>query len=140
MGCGGSDAPPMPVYPVTGVVKYKGQPVKGADITFFNKEADRSAFGRTDDEGEYQLTTFSSNDGAVAGKSIVTITKFEAPPASTAASVESEEYVPPGIGQSTSPPPPKSSFPEKYGSQETSGLVAVVNADAPNKIDFDLKD
>jgi hypothetical protein len=48
--------------------------------------------------------------------------------------------VPPGIGQSTSPPRPNSEFPAKYGSQETSWLVAMVNADAPNKIDFDLKD
>lgn len=141
-GCGSSAEPPVPVYPVTGTVTYKGTPVVGADITFFNKEANRSSFGRTNEQGEYQLTTFSANDGAVAGKSIVTIVKFEAPPMATTdvASIDTEEYVPPGANQSTDPPKPKSEFPDKYGKQETSGLVAMVNADAPNKVDFNLTD
>lgn len=139
-GCGGNSSP-VPVYPVEGTLKYQGKPVAGADITFFNAEANRSAFGRTNDQGEFELTTFSSNDGAVAGKNVVTIQKFETPPpaATDVASTESEAYVPPGFNKSTDPPKPKSNFPEKYGSQETSGLIAVVNAEGPNKIDFDLK-
>ena len=140
LGCGGEAGPPIPIYPVSGKLTYQGQPVVGADITFHNQEADRSAFGRTDDQGEYQLTTFSSNDGAVPGKSVVTITKFEPPPvASPVAAMESEHYVPPGMGQSTDPPRPKSSFPEKFGDAQTSGLIGVVNADGPNTINFDLK-
>ena len=140
-GCGGGSAPPAPVFPVTGAVTYKGKPVVGADVTFFNSEANRSAFGRTNEQGEYELTTFSANDGAVAGKSIVTITKVEAPVAPVEqAPVDSPDYQPPGLNQSTTPARPKSSFPAKYGSQETSGLVAVVSADAPNKINFDLKE
>lgn len=140
-GCGGGSTPPVPVYPVTGTVTYQGKPVVGADITFYNEVEDRSAFGRTNDQEEYQLTTFSSNDGAVAGKNGVTIVKFEAPPKATeVAPTDSTAYVPPGFNQSTDPPKPKSQFPEKYGSQETSGLVAVVNADAENKIDFKLED
>jgi hypothetical protein len=139
-GCGKS-GPPIPVYPVSGTVKYKGKPVVGADVTFYNAEAKRSAFGRTDDQGEYQLTTFSSNDGAIAGKSAVTIQKFEDPaPAPPPPPVESPDYQPPGLGQSTMPPRPKSTLPAKFAKAETSGLTAVVNADAPNKIDFDLKD
>lgn len=141
LGCGGSVAPPAPVYPVSGTVKYNGQPVVGADVTFYNAEAGRSAFGRTNEDGEYQLSTFSSNDGAVAGKQVVTILKVEPPPPVVSEpSVESQDYVPPGIGQDIAPVKPKSGIPEKYGKAETSGLIAVVNADAPNKIDFDLKD
>lgn len=140
-GCGSDPGPPVPVHPVTGKVTYKGEPVVGADITFMNAEANRSAFGRTNDRGEYQLTTFSANDGAVAGKHVVTITKIEsAPPTTEAAPIESEAYVPPGLGESTEPPKPKSTFPEKFGKQDTSGLIAVVNADAPNKINFELTD
>jgi hypothetical protein len=142
-GCGSeTKPPPVDVYPVTGSVNYKGQPVVGADITFFNTEADRSSFGRTDDRGEYRLTTFSMNDGAVAGKHIVTITKVEAAPVTAPLpDVESIDYAPPGIGEETVvAPPPKASIPAKYGDQQTSGLVAVVNSDAPNKFDFDLTD
>lgn len=140
-GCGGGSKPPAPVYPVSGSVKYKGKPVVGADITFFNSEANRSAFGRTDDKGEFQLTTFSAHDGAVAGKSVVTIAKVEVQEVTTpVASVDSPDYQPPGLNKSTNPVKPKSSLPAKYASQETSGLTAVVSADAPNKIDFDLKD
>lgn len=139
-GCGSSNSPPAPVYPVTGVVTYNGSPVVGADITFFNRDAGRSSFGRTNEKGEYQLTTFSSNDGAVEGKSVVTIMKFETPPPTQVIPVESAEYEPPGLGQSSMPPRPKSSFPEKYGDAETSGLVAVVNADASNQVDFNLTD
>lgn len=140
-GCGSGGSPPAKVYPVEGTLKFKGKPIAGADITFFNKEANRSAFGRTNDKGEYQLTTFSSNDGAVEGKNIVTISKFDAPQAATeVAPVESEAYVPPGFNQSTSPVKASTEFPAKYSSQETSGLIAVVSPDAPNTIDFDLKD
>ena len=141
LGCASRKSPPQPVYPVTGVVTYQGRPVAGADVTFFNAEQGRSAFGRTDDQGKYRLTTFSSNDGAVAGKHVVTVVK---PPPPVAAApqpnVESTEYVPPGLGESTEPPPPKSDFPEKYGKPESSGLVAMVHADAPNEFDLKLTD
>jgi hypothetical protein len=141
LGCSAKKVSPAPVYPVTGIVTYKGQPVVGADITFSSDAENRSAFGRTDEKGKYRLTTFSANDGAVAGKHVVTIVKIEPPAAAPILpNVESPEYVPPGLGEDTSPAPPKSEFPEKYGKQQTSGLIAVVNADAPNDIDFNLTD
>lgn len=141
-GCGGSaKRGAADVYPVTGKVLFKGKPLVGADVTFFNEEKNRSAFGRTNDQGVYKLTTFTSNDGAVDGKQLVTIVKVEAPPApAKVVSVDSPEYQPPGFNQSDAPPPPKSSFPAKYGDRNTSGLVAVVNADGPNTIDFDLSE
>lgn len=141
LGCSGSQARPVAVYPVTGKVTYKSQPVVGADITFVNETENRSAFGRTDEKGEFQLTTFSSNDGAVAGKHIVTIVKVvPPPPPANEPAVESAEYVPPGLGESTAPPPPKSDIPGKYANQQTSGLIAVVNAEGANHVEFDLKD
>lgn len=142
-GCGGEgSAPPVPVFPVSGKVTYKGQPVVGADITFSSEGANRSAFGRTDDQGEYHLTTFKVNDGAVEGKQTVTISKTIAPPPTEPeAPTESEAYVPPGFG-----PPPKEvkveqGLPVKYGSAATSGLIAIVTTNkADNVFDFDLKD
>ncbi len=140
-GCGGTQAPPEPVYQVSGVVKYKGQPVSGAGLTFFNAEKKRSALGRTNDKGEYMLTTFSSNDGAVEGKAVLSVSKYVAPVAAApVADIESEAYEPPKLGQSTQPAKLKSDVPERYSNQATSGLVAVVTKEGPNKIDIDLVD
>ena len=141
VGCGSDGGePPEKTYPVSGTITLNGKPIVGADVTFINDESDRSAFGRTNDQGEYQLTTFSSNDGAVEGKHAVTIVKFEAPPKqSKVADINSEAYVPPGFNESTDPVKPESSIPDKYASQETSGLIAVVNKEGENKIDFKLE-
>lgn len=140
-GCGsegrtGSD----PVYPVSGVVTLRGQPVVGADVTFYNAAKNRSAFGRTNDKGEYKLTTFSANDGAVEGQHTVTVMKLEAgPEAAPAADIDSPEYVPPGFGQSTEPKPPKSELPEKYADHATSELTATVKPEGPNQVNLELK-
>jgi len=141
-GCGGSDGRTgsEPVYPVSGVITYKGKPVAYADVTFFNAEKNRSAFGKTNEKGEYKLTTFSNNDGAVEGEHKVAVLKYEQPSATTpAADVNSQAYVPPAMGESTEPKPPKSDLPEKYGNQETSGLTATVKAEAANVVNLDLE-
>lgn len=129
----------LPVFKVRGVVTLKGNPVANADITFSNAEANRSAFGKTNEKGEYQLTTYSSLDGAVAGKHAISI--IHVPPvANTPALPATEEaaYQPPGIGESTLPPAPKSNVPAKYAESATSGLIAVVNEDDENVVDFAL--
>jgi len=145
VGCRGEDgsAGRDPVYPVSGKVTYKGQPVAGADITFMCEESSRSAFGRTDEQGRYRLSTFGANDGAVAGKHAVAVMKV----AATVTSQEkvpdtfSPDYEPPTLlTDSTPPPPAKGEIPAKYSSTATSGLIVVVNPDSPNTIDLDLTD
>lgn len=141
VGCSEGTTSRDPVYKVRGKVTYQGKPVAAADLTFHNEEMKRSAFGRTNDTGEYEMTTFSANDGAVAGKHGVSIILVPIPPDTpTLADIETEEYVPPGLGESTLPVPPKTTLPEKYASPTSSGLIAVVNEDGENVIDFDLKD
>jgi hypothetical protein len=143
LGCGSSSPPPpIPVVPVSGKVTYKGAPVKEADVSFFHSEENKSAFGRTNDQGEYKLTTFSANDGAIVGHHVVTVSKSEAAAAVTPpAPPESPDYVPPKFNQSTDPPRPKSTLPEKFAKQDSSGLTADVKADGANDaINFDLKD
>lgn len=140
-GCGGGgSAGADPVYEVSGVVTFGNQPVVGADVTFFNAEKSRSAFGRTNDRGEYKLTTFNANDGAVEGKSAVSIIKYVPPVAAAPeADVESEAYELPEVAEAKAPPKPKSEIPDRYSDQATSGLIAVVNPDQENKIDFVLE-
>jgi hypothetical protein len=141
LGCGGGKpASKEKLFPVNGVIKYKGEPVVGADVCFTSEEKNRSAFGRTDDQGRFKLSTFSTNDGAVEGKHVVTL-KMAA--ATTAAAVPvadtfSADYQPPELNQSTDPKPDKSKLPEKYGDPKTSGIIAVIGADAPNEVNLDL--
>ena len=140
-GCGSSsEGPPEPVFPVTGVVTYKGQPVVGADITFMNQEKKRSGFGRTDAEGRYELTTFAQNDGAVEGKSLVTVTKFvEVAETVAQPETDSEDYQPPGFGEDLGASNISDSIPAQYASAKSSGLFANIMTSGENKFDFELK-
>jgi len=142
-GCGSQQPTNRPpVYPVSGKITYKGAPVAGADIKFDADGQERAAFGRTDDQGNYKLTTFGSNDGAVEGKHSVSITKYQPPQESVAveADTESPEYVPPGLNEGEKMPELKNEIPDKYAKPETSGLVVMVNSDGENKLDFELTD
>jgi hypothetical protein len=140
-GCnqGGGGASGPPVYPVTGVVKMKGQPVVGADIVFSLKDGSRSSFGRTDATGKYELTTRKSNDGALPGDYLVAISKTDdAAPTQPFVSQEDSKNYNPFAGKNPAPrPPPKSGIPAQYGDPKTSGLTARVTTDK-NTIDFDL--
>jgi hypothetical protein len=142
VGCGGA-APKsrLPVFKVSGKVIYKGQPVPDADVTFFCAEKERSAFGRTDSNGQFRLTTFGPNDGAVAGKHVVMVVKQEAAPPTNAAPIDSTDYVPPGYETTPPPPPPKKLVPEKYTDLKTSDLIVVVTDDGENPpVELELKD
>ena len=148
MGCGGGAAPSSkrdPVYPVSGTVTYKSKPVIGADVTFTVEGGKRSAFGKTDDKGVFRLTTYGPNDGAMAGKHSITITK--APPAAPAvklAPVESKDYAPPAIIDTGIEPvvavAVEGEIPLKYSLGTTSGLMAVVEKGAKNDFTLDLTD
>jgi hypothetical protein len=141
-GCGSGGAKGrMPVYKVTGKVTFNGAPVVGADVTFLCTDANKSAFGRTNDEGVYNLTTYSSNDGAVEGRHAVAIVHIPAAatdPSKPLADVTSDDYAPPEENQSTDPVVPVSTLPKKYGDVATSGLSAVVAKDDENVHDFVL--
>jgi hypothetical protein len=60
--------------PTTGIVLCEGKPVAGAFVYFEPVEdggtamVGKAAFCRTDADGKFVLTTYTSNDGAVIGK------------------------------------------------------------------------
>lgn len=137
IGCGSSGSSGAPVFPVTGVVKVKGQAVSGADIVFSLKDGSGSSFGRTDASGKYQLTTRQSNDGAMPGDYLVAISKTDDAASATFVAQDDPNYNP-FVGKNMgSRPPPKSSIPAHYSDVKTSGLTARVNS-TKNTIDFDL--
>lgn len=68
-GCG----PEYPdTYKVSGKVTVGGQPASNVHVVFTPDEG-RLGTGKTDENGDYKLTTFNENDGAVPGEHTVTI-------------------------------------------------------------------
>jgi hypothetical protein len=72
LGCG--DQSKFTTHPVHGEVFVDGQPATGAEVHFHPVEKEAPpAVGTVDDEGGFDLTTYSTSDGAAAGDYIVTI-------------------------------------------------------------------
>lgn len=87
IGCsgGGAGDKRVPVFTVTGKVLMNGGPLAGAMVSFAPTEGQPVAVGRSNDAGEYSLTTYDSNDGAAKGAYKITVMKVIAPAASGAA-------------------------------------------------------
>jgi hypothetical protein len=115
-GCQSEAGPPKGV--VRGSVTFKGQPVKGGIITFF--QSGRPYLGKIQPDGSFKLS-------AAVGECQVTIEQRE-----------------PGQPDPKAPPPGvllpgKNLLPEKYAATHTSGLTFDVKP-GTNKVDFDLKE
>lgn len=146
-GCGGSDFP-EPV-PVSGTILYQGKPVEDARVTFLStgEGKGRSASGKTDSEGKFKLTTFSTGDGAIPGEYTVTVLKLD--PAAKGADVnidpETGEYgadysammdaAASGDDKSISE---SSVLPEKYGNAAESGIQRAVMEGQRNEFTIEL--
>lgn len=77
-GCGAGDewtAKRPKVYRAQGVVKLDDKPLDEATVIYHSQSNDVSAQGVTDKNGNFKLTTYDANDGAVEGKHKVVITK-----------------------------------------------------------------
>jgi hypothetical protein len=61
-GCGNQN-----LSKVEGVVTLDGAPLSGATVSFMPVGQGRAASGLTDGDGYFQLTTFRTDDGALAG-------------------------------------------------------------------------
>lgn len=77
LGCNESE---IPVAHVHGTISIDGKPLAGGRIMFApqpngkNINPGKPAYGRLDDEGRYELSTFGEHDGAVIGTHLITIT------------------------------------------------------------------
>ena len=118
---------------VAGQVKYQGNPVEGALVTFHpaNVEPTKNMLtstSTTDAEGRFVMRTYDDKaasssafvNGLVSGEFKVSVEKLE-------------------DGSITSlQTPPKSVLPSKYAHPETSGLSATVTIAGPNDFTFEL--
>lgn len=140
-GCSGGaegEADRPETHKVTGKVTYKSAPVEGATVIFHPDGADgKAASAKTDNTGMFELMTFETGDGAVAGNYKVSITKMSAA-AGAAVDMDSPDYVDPGSVSSEKSSEPKHLLPEKYSKPETSGLTATVPT--AGELTFDLVD
>jgi hypothetical protein len=144
-GCfGGDSGGPgrQNVYKVTGKITMNGAPVANAIVTFSPRDKQPVAVGRTNDNGEYTLTTYDGGDGAAAGPYVVMVVKESAvaAPAEMAHGVDAPGGPPAHAaagGGTAGAPDASSMLPKKYAGQ-TSPLQATVTADAENNFPFDL--
>ncbi len=104
---------------------YRNQPVQDAEVTFVPAKGPMAA-GKTNAQGQFQLSTFTANDGAVAGEHTVLV-------------VKKEKYVDPKPSDS-----PYEMFrnllPARYSSPQTSPLKVTVQPEGPNQFSLELTD
>jgi hypothetical protein len=130
-GCGGGAGDRPEVAPVKGTVMYKGQPVAGANVNFYNEGAPRAGYAITNESGEFELTTFEPKDGAVLGDHVVTVSKAD----QVAANTQNTSSGPPSAEDLTKQyvdtkeaAKDSNTLPAKYASQETTPLKFTVTA------------
>ena len=134
-GCGGNNGGERPTAPVKVSVTYKGNPVEGAIVQFISIENPQPAVGTTDKSGNCSLTTYKSNDGAIIGSNVITITKSEIDTKKIKASRPEDADL---IGV-TPTQNLKSLIPNKYSAPGTSGLKEEVKK-GPNAFTYELND
>jgi hypothetical protein len=120
------------LVPAGGVVRYNGKPLDGARVTFSNTALGVSAYGVTDAQGKFTLTTFEPGDGAAPGHYQITVSKaIETghPTAKTA----------PPVFRPGGAPHPRSLIPQKYGNLATSNLTADVPDAGTDEIVVELR-
>lgn len=111
-GCGGRSGQ----VPAKGIVLFKGQPLKNANVLLVPVGGGRPASGRTGDDGTFTLGTYMAGDGAMPGAYRVGITVVP----------DSTDNAPADPDNPVAPETVKSSIPEKYAAPDTSELTATV--------------
>ena len=138
-GCGGGVEGGKPVFKVSGVVTLEGNPLGGATVTFAPQDGQPTAFGRTDEGGNFVLTTYQYGDGAAEGKFKVLVNLNVASSESTSSSGDGSEHEPDNLEHSSTPAASSLSLvPAKYGSSSSTPLDAEVTAGGDNKFEFAL--
>ena len=140
VGCSGPSDRPA-IAPVRGTVRYNGQPVEGATVTFASPRSPRTSTGITKGEGEFQLTTFDANDGAVVGENLVSIRRDQPASGSDVPEMDAMEYAEAmQSGRGMPRRETRNTIPARYGNLEKSGLKRTVVKGELNEFHFELTD
>jgi hypothetical protein len=132
-GCAGKG-----VTPVRGVLTLDGKPVAGATVLFMpeGEEGGRPASGFTLPDGTFQLTTFKTDDGALAGTYRVLVQKTEAAKDRYAAEQAALERAKAKYEDRSAQKGRKSALPEVYAKFDTTPLRCTVPV--TGQVAFDL--
>lgn len=128
------------VVPVGGKVSLKGKPVSGASITFSQEGSPRNAFGETDSEGKYQLTTYAANDGATPGEHKISVSKPTIGMTPPSAGDFGADYGKAMMESRAKKKVINTDIPGKYTDMKTTPLKRNVDSKGPNVIDLELVD
>ncbi len=144
VGCGGESVKPPPkTYPVTGIVTYNGEPLKGATVSFWAPNSPRAGAGVTDEKGEFQLQTSEGENTVTVTKIVGSVSALSKDAAKDPAKMAESTAVSPPVKKKASkkdPAPPKPPVPEKYSTVKDSQLKQPVTAKGPNRAELKLTD
>lgn len=141
-GCSGGGIAGL--YPVSGTVSLKGQPIGDATISFISKDGTRPATAVSKADGSYELYTLDS-PGALPGMYNVVVTKMDAPPESAnqdlGMSPTGEDLSMEQAATNVRKPmrKPKELVPSKYANPATTPLNFEVKSSGKNVIDLKLE-
>jgi hypothetical protein len=138
--CSRNDRPR--VAPVQGRVLFNGEPVAGADVTFICEGAPRFSAGKTDEQGNFTLSTFGPGDGAILGVNKVTVTKSAGPGEGLGGDLPDPEAYFRAIDEmerAEEAGEPTSELPARYADPKTSDLSVTVT-EGENQSDLKLVD
>ena len=143
-GCGGA----ADVAPATGVITMGGQPVEEAKVMFHPiGGGSRNSYGTTNAQGEFKVSTYGRNDGALVGRHVVTITKVDTKDQVKfdAAELAQKGYGGAGYEKMMGPKAAANAeknlsyiIPAKYSSKDTSGIEVDVVKGETNHFPLDL--
>jgi hypothetical protein len=136
LGCG-DDSGIGKRYPVSGTVKYKGEPVTKGRITFAPAKSEGRAAAGDIHNGSYALTTVTNADGALPGSYRVSFVSKEVDLTQVTANQKGGSPRPNDVIKANKTA--KNLIPVKYGTPETSGKTAEVKEES-NTINFDLSE
>ena len=126
VGCGGNGNRPR-TSQVKGVVTFDGKPLPSGSLLFVPTGGGPTAQGKINEDGSYEMGTFTKSDGAVLGTFKVLITAYTQPKGGPGLPEDAINGNAASIAL----------IPEIYGDLENSGLTATV-AETPNTINFEL--
>lgn len=124
--------------PVRGKVVYRKQPVAGAIVTFYGAGSGMPASGETNAAGEFVLSSYGKDDGAIPGEHTICVTKTTVASAPVVTDLDSPDYA--KAQAAANKTPSGSGLPAKYGDIRTTPLKERVEAGKTNEFEFELVD
>jgi hypothetical protein len=148
LGCGGNTAGPR-TAPASGIVSLDDKPLEGATVVFAPEASGgTTVVAITDANGAFSLKTPTGTEGAPPGRYKVTVTKTEAPAATSTSTQprnaeerikEMGEKIRAGTLRRPQTTAPKDLLPAKYKDPQKSGLTADIPPEGKKDLKFPLK-